>query len=65
LNRIVGDVARGDFLAGQFDVVEQLGGDGVLDQLFVIFGVDAMDAAGNGGTETGDDFFLEDPACLG
>ena len=67
LNRVIGDVAGGDLLAGQFDAVQQLGGDGggVLDQLFVILGPDAMDAAGNGGAERGDDFFLEYPACLG
>jgi hypothetical protein len=58
LNGVVGDVARRDLLAGHFDAVEHLGGDGdtVLDEFFHIFRSYGMDGSGDGCLETGDDF---------
>ena len=68
LQRVIREVAGGDLaqLAQAFRPDDHFGGDdgGVLAQFLRILGADSADGARDGRPETGDDFFLQYPACL-
>jgi hypothetical protein len=66
-DRVIREVTGGDGFALAFDGVHQFGGhdDGVLDQFLGVFGTHLIDVAGDGRFETGNDFFLQNPASFG
>ena len=69
LQRVIREVAGADLaqLAQVFGPDDHASGDdgGVLNEFLVILGADTTDGAGDGGLETGNDFFLQYPTCLG